>query len=152
MPIPQITSGLGTLQTDGQWHAEDVSTGLHGNVNQVGCTREFTDTPGVASGAGVGVPVLLRFNFYLQIWDACQQEELWNEELALTIGGSTPPRTVIWTWRPLPLSHASIAAAVAGAETAQAEAQEEIPSDPWSNSPAQSGNPLGGETPSNVGR
>jgi hypothetical protein len=79
----------------------------------------------VASGAAADVPVLLRFNFYLQVWDACQQEELWNEELALTIGGSTPPRTLLWTWHTLPLSYVSIASAVAGAETAQAQAQEE---------------------------
>jgi hypothetical protein len=116
-PVAQITSGHRTEQVNGQWYEEDVSTGLHGNVQQVGCQRQFTDTPGVTAGAQVGVPVLLRYNFYLQIWDACQQQELWHDQLALTIGGSTPPRTILWSWQPLPLSRESILADVAGGPT-----------------------------------
>ena len=118
-PISAITSGIETLALDGQWHEENlVGPVLGTNVLQTGCQREFTDTPGVTNGAATGVPMMLRYNFYLQIWDACQQQEIRHDERSLTIGGNRDPRAIVWALGHRPLSRTSIRTDLATPEQA----------------------------------
>ena len=119
VPIAETASAGTTLPLDAQWHEEDLATVLGKNLLQTGCSREVTDRPGIERGARAGVPVMMRYNLYLQIWDACQQRELWHDARALTIGGNTPPRTILWSSSHQPLSRASISSDILAEETAE---------------------------------
>ena len=96
---------------DGQWREEKMSPQNKG-INQ-DCKREFNDSPGITElENGADRPVMLRYNFYLQIWDACQQRELWHDVRTLTIGGSMPPRSILWSSHHQPLTRESISGVI----------------------------------------
>ncbi len=105
-PILEFRSYNIMLPLDGQWHEELMPKHYKG-INQ-DCNREFKDTPGWTENAKENVPIMLRYNLYLQIWDACQQRELWHNVRTLTVGGSMPPRSILWSSYHQPLTRESI--------------------------------------------
>lgn len=121
-----VGSGLTQVPADGKLHEENTSGNVWCNsARQRGCERCFVDRPGVPEDAKIplreGKPVELRYNFVLQIWDACRRKEMWRDQRSLTITGNRNPRSILWSTMHGSLAPASVKGAVSapndGSET-----------------------------------